>query len=167
MPQFIHLADDREIAMIQKNGIKGREMYGTKSKVVYATPVLQDFYRSHQWIRELRRRGIKVISAVQFRVDDDVPVSVGRFNGEHVDVTTAEAVKIFMEHDTGMGLEAIFAGSIPASWITRVYTPEQITGWRYYPESHSSGRKPCGCPYCQRGEINGQKLQKRFQQRSE
>lgn len=162
MPQFIHLADDRELAMIRKNGIKARAIYGSELKAVYATPVLQDFHRSHQWIRELRRTGVKVISAVQFRVDDDVPVSVGRFNGEHLDVTAAEAVKIFMEHETGMGLEVIFAGSIPASAITRTYTPEQITGWRYYPESHSSGRKPCPCPYCQRGMINGQKLQERY-----
>jgi hypothetical protein len=162
MPQFIHLADDREIAMIRKNGIKAREIYGTKSKGVYATPVLQDYYRSHQWLRELRRRGIKVISAVQFRVDDDVPVSVGRFNDRHLDVSAAEAVRIFMEHDTGMGLEVIFASSIPASSITRTYTPEQITGWRYYPESHADDRKPCSCPYCQRGLINGQKLQERY-----
>jgi len=162
MPQFIHLADDREIAMIRKNGIKAREIYGAESRVVYATPVLQDYYRSHQWIRELRRRGIKVISAVQFRVDDDAPVSVGRFNGEHLDVTAAEAVRIFMEHDTGMGLEVIFAFSIPASSITRTYTPEQITGWRYYPESHADDRKPCPCPYCQRGLIKGQKLQERY-----
>lgn len=157
MPQFIHLADDREIAMIRKNGIKGHKIRGSESKGVYATPVLQDYYRSHQWLRELRRRGVKTFSAVQFHVTDDLPVSLGRYNEPHLDATAAEAVRIFMEHATGMGLEVIFPGSIPASSITRTYTPEQITGWRYYPEAHSDG-KPCGCPYCQRGQINNRKL---------
>jgi hypothetical protein len=38
MPQFLHLADDREIATVRKNGIKAHEIYGTESKGVYATP---------------------------------------------------------------------------------------------------------------------------------
>ncbi|MCW1926237.1 hypothetical protein OKA05_27010 [Luteolibacter arcticus] len=158
MPQFLHLTDDREIAMIRKNGIKAHEIRGRESKGVYATPVLQDYYRSHQWLRELRRSGIKLISAVQFRADDEVPVTIGRFNKEPLETTAAEAVRIFMEHDTGMGLEVIFPESILASSITRIYTPDQVVGWRYYPESHSDGRKPCGCPYCQRGQIKNRKL---------
>ena len=162
MPQFIHLADDREISMIQKGGIKAVALHGRKEKVVFATPVLPNYYQSHQWLRELRRRGIRTISAVQFRVDDDMPVSVGRYNEEHINATAAESVKIFMEHTTGLGLEVIFSRSIPAKNITRIYTPDQVTGWRYYPESHSDGRKPCGCPYCQRGQIKNRKVREAY-----
>jgi hypothetical protein len=158
MPQFIHLADDREISMIRKGGIKAVALDGRKEKVVFATPVLQNYYQSHQWLRELKRQGIRTISAVQFHVDDDTPVSVGRYNEEHIEATAAESVKIFMDHTTGLGLEVVFSCSIPAKNITRIYTPDQVTGWRYYPESHSDGRKPCGCPYCQRGQIKNRKL---------
>lgn len=158
MPQFDHLADDRDLALIRKNGIKAQKLHGRASKVVFATPVLLNYYQSHQWVRELRRRGIKVISAVQFHVSDDTAVSVGRYNETHLETTAADAVRIFMEHSTGMGLEVLFSESIPPDWITRTYTPDQVIGWRYYPESHSDGRKPCGCSYCQRGQIKNRKL---------
>ncbi|SKA80859.1 hypothetical protein SAMN02745166_00689 [Prosthecobacter debontii] len=52
--------------------------------------------------------------------------------------------------------------SIEPKAITRIYTPEQIIGWRYYPESHSDGRKPCGCSYCQRGQIKNRKLRQAY-----
>jgi hypothetical protein len=120
------------------------------------------YHRSHQWLRELKRTGVRTISAVQFRVADDCPVFVGRYNGTHLETTAAGAVRIFMEHTTGQGLEVIFAGSIPAGSITRTYTPDQIVGWRYYPESHSDGRKPCGCSYCQRGQIKNRKLREAY-----
>lgn len=149
--------------MIRKNGIKAHEVYGREARGVYATPVLQNFYQSHQWIKELRRRGIRTISAVQFHVPDDIAVSVGRYNEEHVDTTAAGAVRIFMEHTTGLGLEVIFPGSIPADWITRTYTPDQVIGWRYYPEAHSDNRKPCGCPCCQRGQIKNRKLREAYE----
>ena len=91
-----------------------------------------------------------------------MPVSGGRYNEEHINSTGAESVKIFMEHTTGLGLEVIFSRSIPAKNITRIYTPDQVTGWRYYPESHSDGRKPCGCPYCQRGQIKNRKVREAY-----
>jgi hypothetical protein len=162
MPQFVHLADDREIASIRKNGIRAQRIHGGELKGVFATPVLQNYYQSHQWLRELRRRGIRVISAVQFHVPDGLAAAVGRFDEDHLETTAAEAVRVFMDHSTGLGLEVIFGGSIPADWITRTYTPDQVVGWRYYPESHSDGRKPCGCSYCQRGQIKSRKLREAY-----
>lgn len=163
MARFIHLADDRKLKLILKNGIKVQRRAGETIRGVYATPVLPDYYLSHQWIRELKRRGIQTISAVQFKLPGNTPVRVGRYNEDHIDTTAAESVRIFMEHDTGLGLEVIFLSSIPAEAITGTYTPEQITGWRYYPESHSDGRKPCGCEYCQRGQIKNRKLRKAYE----
>lgn len=163
MSQFIHLADDRVISLIRKNGIKAHEIRGLTEKGVFATPVLPNYYLSHQWLRELKRSGIRTISAVQFRVDDDVPVLVGRYNETHISATAAEAVRIFMEHTTGLGLEIILPNSIPSKAITRTYTPDQISGWRYYPEAHSDGRKPCGCSYCQLGQIKSRKLREAYE----
>ncbi len=91
-----------------------------------------------------------------------MPVSVGRYNEEHIETTAGEAVRMFLEHATGLGLEVIFSCSISAKNITRIYTPDQVTGWRYYPESHSDGRKPCGCSYCQRGQIKNRKLREAY-----
>lgn len=162
MPQFVHLADDRKIALIRKNGIKAHEIHGTKAKGVFATPVLQNYYQSHQWLRELKRRGIRTLSAVQFHVEDDLPVTVGRYGETPLETTAAGAVRVFMDHTTGLGLEVIFSGGIPAKWITRTYTPDQVVGWRYYPEAHSDDRKPCGCAYCQRGQIKNRKLREAY-----
>lgn len=162
MPQFIHLADDRDIALIRKNGIRARRVHGGSGKWVFAMPVLQNYYRSHQWLRELKRCGVRTISAVQFEIADDLGVKVGRYNEPHLEVTAAEAVRIFMEHSTGAGLEVLIPFSIRPRSITRIYTPDQIVGWRYYPESHLDGR-PCGCPYCQRGQINNRKLREAYE----
>jgi hypothetical protein len=162
MPQFVHLADDRNIALIQKNGIKAQKVHGASGRWVFATPVLQNYYQSHQWLRELKRRGIRTISAVQFHIADDTPVTIGRYNEAHLEATAAEAIRIFMDHTDGLGLEALIPMSIAAKAVTRIYTPDQIVGWRYYPESHSDGRKPCGCSYCQRGQIKNRKLREAY-----
>ena len=99
---------------------------------------------------------------VQFRITDDMPVKVGRYNEPQLDATAAEAIRIFMDHTDGMGLEVLIPVSIAPKAITRIYTPSQIVGWRYYPESHSDGRKPCGCSYCQRGQIKNRKLREAY-----
>ena len=162
MPQFVHLADDRDIALIQKNGIKAQKVHGGSEKWVFATPLLQNYYQSHQWLRELKRRGIRTMSAVQFRIADATAVKVGRYNEPHLDATAAEAVRIFMDHTDGLGLEVLIPISIAPKSITRIYTPDQVVGWRYYPESHSDGCKPCGCSYCQRGQIKNRKLREAY-----
>lgn len=160
MPQFVHLTDERLTRRIRKNGIATHKIRPGE-RGLYATPVLQNYFRSHQWLRELKRRGIRTFSAVQFHMPDDTPVSIGSFSQEHLKTTAAEAVRIFMEHETGLGLEVIFPHRIPAKAITQIYTPDQVLGWRYFPESH--GRKPCGCPYCQRGEIKNRRLREAYE----
>lgn len=125
--------------------------------------MLQNYYQSHQWLRELKRRGIRTISAVQFLLADDTKVKVGRYNEDQLEVTAAEAVRIFMDHTDGLGLEVLIPATISPKMFTRIYTPEQIVGWRYYPESHSDGRTPCGCSYCQRGQIKSRKLRESYE----
>jgi hypothetical protein len=116
-----------------------------------------DFYRTHQWLRELKRRGMKTLHAIQFNLDPETLVHVGRFNEEHLKVTAAEAAKIFDEHKDGLGLEVIVPHSVPSSAFTRIYTPPQVVGWRYMPEA--KGRPPfCGCLYCNRGAINAYRV---------
>ena len=163
MPQFIHLADDRKVSAIRTNGITRARIFGRDQKGVFATPVTQNYDLSHQWLRELKRTGIQTISAIQFKIDDDTEVAVGRFNGDEITTRAAEAARIFTEHETGLGLEVIIPESISAKAISRVDTPKQISGWRYYPEAHADDRRPCGCPYCQRGQIDNKGLREAYE----
>ncbi len=165
MPQFIHLTDQRTVPKIRKNGITVYRVRGIspKARGVYAMPVTPNHFLTHQWLRELKRAGIRTITAIQFRLEDDTPVTVGRYDMVHLATTAAEAVRIFQEHETGLGLEVIVGQSIPPRSITRIYTPPQVAGWRYYPNAHADKRKPCGCRYCQRGQINNRKLRASYE----
>jgi len=161
MAQFIHLTDERLVRRIAKAGVKPSEIWNSKVKFVFATPVLKDFVVSHQWLRELKRRGIRTISAVQFRIPDDEPVRVGHFGEEAMDTTAAGAAQVFRRHKSGLGLQVLIPRKIEAKEIMRIYLPPQIVGWRYFPEAH--GKPPfCGCDYCQRGMIKSRKIREDY-----
>ena len=161
MAQFIHLADERLIGRIKKTGIKPHTVWRLKTKHVFATPVLKDFMVSHQWLRELKRRGIRTIAAVQFRIPDGDPVRVGHYGQDHLETTAAEAVQVFRQHHSGLGLEVLIPRKIEPDEVTRIYVPTQLVGWRFYPAA--KGQKPCGCPYCARGEINSRKRREAYE----
>lgn len=162
MAQFIHLTDERLVRQIERNGIKPGELWDSEDRRVYATPVLQDFMVSHQWLRELKRRGIRTISAVQFRVADDESVQVGHFWTEMKRCTAAEAVAFFLENPKALGLQVVFSRKIFPKEIMRIYQPTQVAGWRYFPGAHS--KKPCGCPLClRRGEIKSRKIREAYE----
>jgi hypothetical protein len=151
--QFVHLADSSKIGRITKAGISVSRTRIDGVKGFYCTPVCRDYYRTHQWLRELKRTGVKSIHAVQFQIDPDALVWVGQYNGEHIKVRAAEAARIFQEHTSGLGLEVVIPARLHKSSIKRVYMPSQVIGWRFSPES--KGKKPfCGCKFCNRGEIN-------------
>jgi hypothetical protein len=76
-------------------------------------------------------------------------------------MSAAEAVGEIMHATNPEGFEVIFPRKIEASGIHKIRTLRQVIGWRYYPGAH--GRKPCGCPYCQRGEYGAEKLRKAYE----
>jgi hypothetical protein len=165
MPQFIHLTDERLLKRIEKSGIR-MTTWRREIRCVYATPVLPNFQISHQWLRELKARGITTIGAIQFRIPDDEMVFVGRYNEDPLSVTAAEAVKVFMDHPTGLGLQTLILRRIDAREITRSYLPTQIVGWRYHPDAH--GKPPfCGCEFCQRGLIKNRKIREEYESRNQ
>ncbi len=69
MAQFIHLTDERLLKKIEKTGIR-MTTWGEEIRCVYATPVLPNFQVSHQWLRELKNKGITTIGAIQFKIPD-------------------------------------------------------------------------------------------------
>jgi hypothetical protein len=157
MTQFVHLFDSKIINRIAKGGILAAKTRLDHEKGFYCTPVSMDFYRTHQWLRELKRSGVRSMHAVQFNLAPNMMVWIGRYNGDYIKVTAAAAAKIFHEHDNGLGLEVIVPKNLPKSSITRIYQPTQVAGWRIHPQA--KGKKPfCGCRYCNRGEINAYRV---------
>jgi hypothetical protein len=162
MARFIHLTDERLLARLKKSGIRTTFWGREKIRCVYAMPVLQDFQVSHQWLRELKNRGIRTIGAIQFRIPDEEEVLVGRFSEAPIPVTAVRAVKVFMDHPTGLGLQVLIRRRIEAKEITRTYVPKQVIGWRYFPEAH--GKPPfCGCEFCQRGLVKNRKIREKYE----
>ena len=157
MAQFVHFASDKSIASIRRNGLrKGKRRIG-----VYAVPATPDFYRSHQWLRELLVHNPGPLRAVYFRLSSEARVLFGTYRDGHVEGTADEAVGFLMAMEQPLGYEAIILDPVPASAITSIMPMRQVTGWRYFPGA--KGSKPCGCPMClRRGEPFSQKIREKF-----
>lgn len=156
MAMFVHLAFETDRSSIEKNGISPSK----SQKCVYATPVSSNFFVSHQWLRELKRRKNGRLIGVYFRIPDEEQVFAGRYNGSHEEMTAAQASGSISEED--LGFEVIIQRKIEVGEIHRIKQLPQGIGWRYYPESH--GKEPCGCPYCQKGAYGGRSLRKKYEE---
>jgi len=169
MPTFVHLTTEDTARQVRTRGLRAGRLWPSAQgrgqgadRGVFAMPVLPDFQVSHQWLRELRRRGPRQLVGVYFRIPDAEPVLVGRFNQDHAALTASQAVALLLNGSDILGFEVIIPRSIPARAITAVRGLRQLTGWRYYPGAN--GKPPfCRCPYCQRGEINCQRLRRQYQ----
>lgn len=159
MPTLVHLADVKEIASIRKNGIKISKW----RPGIYCMPVTPDFYVSHQWLRELKRCGIRTICAVYFRLPATELVFAGRYNMEHRHIALSEAMADFMdaEEKDKLGYELIVPRKILPGEIQSIKPLPQNIGWRFHPESKDT--KPfCSnpdCP-CTSGQINRKRIMK-------
>src|SRR5262245_61800826 len=72
--QFIHLADAKQIPAIRRTGIAARKVRGEELRGFYCTLVSRNGFRTHQWLRELKRRGVKTFKAVQFYLPSSTEV---------------------------------------------------------------------------------------------
>jgi hypothetical protein len=159
MPVLVHLADEREATNIRKNGIK----IGKYRQGVFCMPVLQNFYVSHQWLRELKRSGVRTYVGVYFKLDSKELVYAGKYNKEHKHITLGEAIKEIMSLEDPLGYELIVDKKIEAKEVVKIKILPQKLGWRYYPSSHN--KKPtCACPFCiSSGEIKGKRLRDKIE----
>jgi hypothetical protein len=156
MARFIHLTSERYSAHIRRVGLKANAVYPGLPVGVFAVPVTPNFVVTHQWLRELRRWHSGPLCGISFTVPDQQMVWVGRYGQAHQPMTAAAAVAYFLKNDAMLGYEVIIPGAIAAKSITHVRRLPQYIGWRYYPGAH--GRKPCGCPSCQRGTYGARKI---------
>ncbi len=124
-------------------------------------PVTPSYMLSHQWLRELRRGGQRLIVAVDFRIPDDEPVLVGHYRAPETEMPVAEAVSVILHAEDARGYEIVVPRSIAPAELHRIRHVRQVTGWRYRPDAH--GQRPCACPACLgRGEFKAADLRRRF-----
>ena len=155
---FLHLAPETKSKAIVRSGIR----LPRRGRGVYAMPVTRNYVVSHQWLRELKRRGSRTLVAIHFRIPDEEAVQVGHYGRHHLTMTAAEAVAIVMNAGDAEGYEVIIPRAITRGEIHAVRAVRQVIGWRYFPGSH--GKPPCGCPICQpRGSIRSRKIRERYE----
>lgn len=158
MPVLVHLADKKNSNKILKTGIKlGKIING-----IYCMPVTQNFLVSHQWLRELKRSGVKNIVGVYFRLNSAEKVWAAHYNQVHKEITIGTAIKHLLQLEDPLGYEIIILRKIEASEILYTRDLPQVLGWRYKP--HSKETRPyCTCPYCiPVGSIKSKKLKDRL-----
>ncbi len=162
MAMFVHLTLESRIALIRRNGI-GRLRRPSRSFPggVFAVPVTRNFYISHQWLRELKRRNRGPIAAVYFRLPDEERVYLGHYNQAHRWLSAAEAVAEFMAAEDAHGWEVVIPRRIEVSELHRVRVLPQVVGWRYSPKA--KGKPPyCTCRFCTRGDYGARRLRERL-----
>ncbi len=170
MPTFVHLAAEKDVKRITAHAIRGRRTRLPTStgrvevpQGVFCMPVLPDFHLTHQWLRELKRRGQRTLVGIYFRLPSEEPVWVGRYNQPHQQTSAGEAIRTVMECGDAEGFEIIVPRGISAKEIKRTRHLPQTVGWRYYPKSHAD-KPTCACPYClPPGSINSQRLRRRIE----
>ncbi len=152
MSTFVHIADERQAGSIRRSGLKlmQRASADDLSRYgIFALPVIPNFLISHQWVRELKRRGFRVAVGVYVRVPDQQEVFAGHYNKEKQPMSAAEAAAYLRKHEP-LGYEVIVPRSIAASDIEAIRPIPQKLGWRYFPGAHERGVF-CWCRGCQRG----------------
>ena len=161
MAMFVHLAPESQVARIRRSGIRRMRLpWGDFPGGIFAVPVTRNFYVSHQWLRELKRRNQGAIAGIYFRILDDERVWVGHYGQAHRWMSAAEAVAEFMTAVDRQGWEVVVPRRIEAGEIHRIRALPQVIGWRFSPTA--KGRVPCTCDYCSRGEYGAQRLRARL-----
>lgn len=161
MPTLVHLADERETSSIKKNGIK----IGKHRQGIFCMPVLTNFYLSHQWLRELKRSGVKTFVGVYFKINSKTKVFAGHFNADHKHIELGEAIKEIQTIEDPLGYEIIIDRKIDAREIDKIKSLPQNIGWRYKPRAN--GLKPCGCDYCIKSTIKGNRIRQKYDPKEE
>src|SRR5579863_5891454 len=162
MALFVHLALESQLERIRRVGIaRLSKTSGHMPRGVFAMPVTKNFYASHQWLRELKRRNRGPLAGVYFRVPDGEEVYVGHYRKVHRWMSAAEAVAEFLAAEDPLGWEVVIPRRIEPNEIHRTRRLTQVVGWRYFPKAN--GKPPfCTCKFCTRGEYGSANMRRRL-----
>ncbi|GAB3243545.1 hypothetical protein [Kineosporia babensis] len=161
MADFVHLTPERNAARVVRSGIAARSRRLNGERGVYCMPVLPSFVQTHQWARELRRWQPGPLAAVQFRLPDHTPVTVGRYTAEPQHLSAAQAAALLRGMPDSSGQEVFVLRAVTAQEVRHVRAIPQGIGWRYLPGAH--GTAPCACPVClQPGTPGAARIRRRF-----
>ena len=142
MAMMVHLTDELTAKKIGRGGIKGRQwklgdQLPGRTRAVFCMPVLQDFYTSHQWLRELKCRRTKKMVGVYFRIPDDELAQFGYFNQQQELLPVHLAIKKLIALPDPMGYEMILLRSVTRVEVHKIRALPQTIGWRYMPDARA------------------------------
>ena len=163
MSTLVHLTLEDNAKRMRRVGIKPQAIWIPSAghiKAVFASPIVPNYFVTHQWLRELKRKGGRTIVGVQFKLSDHELVHVGHYGDRHKQMTASEAESLIRSMETPLGYEIIIPRKILPREIKAIRHLPQVIGWRYYPKAH--GHKPCLCPVCiDKGGIKSRKLREK------
>jgi hypothetical protein len=161
MPILTHLTSEKDAKAIDRSGIKAASPGHGTPKGVFCMAIMLDYFTTHQWLRELKRRGQRTLVAVDFRLRSDERAWFGHYGRPHAETTVGRAIGMLMETEDSRGFEIIIPRPIRSDEILRIRMIRQVIGWRYKPDAH--GIKPCPCRACMpRGTIKSSHLRWRL-----
>ena len=118
MAMFVHLTSEPTISRMRRDGISRSRRAGVEvPRGVFAVPVTRDFFISHQWLRELKRRNGAMVSGIYFRILDEEMVWMGHYSQAHRRMSAAEAIAQFMVAENSEGWEVIIPRRIAANLL--------------------------------------------------
>lgn len=154
MGMFVHITTSRSARKIVRAGIRGP---------VFCMPVLPNYMITHQWVRELRRRGAMHPRAVgiYFRIPAEEPVYCGHFIGPAEVMPAGRAASAVMRAEYPLGFEVVLDRVVAAADIHAVRMLPAV-GWRYHPGAHFRPAT-CACRYClPKGGVKTRRLRNRL-----
>ena len=159
MANLVHIAAAKDLPHLRRVGVRaGRTGLPDPPRGVFLTPATPNFFVTHQWVRELRRKEVGPLGALDVRLPDDEPVWLGHYGGGHRLMTAAEACGAFGRTGDALGWEVLLPRRVAAKEVRRTRAVAQGVGWRVFPKA--KGVRRCGCEFCVRGERGASRLRK-------
>ncbi len=107
-------------------------------------PVTQNYWITHQWLREMRRFTQSQILGVYFTVPDEERILAGHYSEQPHSVLASNAQNALRLRPEGF--QVIIPHSIANNQISRIKNLPQVTGWKFHPAA--KGERICFCPAC-------------------
>lgn len=121
MAFFVHLTPRANIARVQRSGVRTSPGQGNV-RGVFCFPLLPSYAVTHQWLHALEpHHEPQGMVAVDVRIPDDEPVTVGHFDDRHARrVTALEAVRVVRALEDPGGWEVVVPRPVLRREVERI-----------------------------------------------